>query len=97
MIDLGVKNTEVQTDTGFFIINFKDGKSLACCLVLDKELTEIAQEPCYFNQIDGDDCGYLEGMCGDTNEWALDDYGIDTAVLLSFIIHQAIKSDVEVI
>ena len=86
---LVVKSSDVQFDTGFFIITFEDGKQLAACLV--------GGDTEYLNQIDVYDCGADEGMCLETNEWLLGEEKDNYAEVLEIIRTEAVEAGIELI
>src|SRR5690554_2415684 len=74
---LAIINKDYDLETGFFWIEFSNGKSLQCCL---KEQRQDEQElyengPIFLEQIELDNNGHNEGICYDVNKWARDEDG----------------------
>lgn len=93
--ELTVTNRDQDLETGFFWVEFENGKSLQCCL---KEQYQDEQEifengPIFLEQIELDNNGYNDGICLDVNAWAADEDG----EVNDFIIEQARKAGLEIV
>ena len=93
---LVVKSSDVQFDTGFFIITLHDGKQLAACLELGDFDDQLGCKEA-LNKLDVDDCGIDEGMCLETNEWLLGDEKENYAEVLDIIKSEALVAGVELV
>lgn len=90
---LKMKNKDYDTETGFFWVEFENGKSLQCCLVSKQDSED--DEPYFAKAIEIDNSGYNDGICGDVNEWAsIDD---EWAHIEEFLINQARSCGIEIV
>lgn len=95
--NLTITNREFDLNTGFFWVEFENGKSLQCCLKqefdLDNEGNEVNHH--YVAEIDESDCGYDEGICAENNEWALD--GENDWDVNQFLMEQAREVGLQIV
>ena len=56
---LPIKNSESNTEHGFYFVEFENGNSLQCCLVSSKK--NDFEEQYFHNQIEMGNSGYSEG------------------------------------
>lgn len=90
---LSIKNSESNTEHGFYFVEFENGKSLQCCLVSSKK--NDFEEQYFHNQIEIGNSGYSEGLCADCNEWAAK--GDEWAHIEEFLIEVARCDGVQII
>ncbi|WP_087546738.1 hypothetical protein [Acinetobacter sp. WCHA39] len=88
--ELKIVNTDFDLDTGFFWIEFENGKSLQCCLKLRKDLKG------YKKEIVKNDNGSCEGLSGDNNDWALDEENPDWANINDLLHREARKLGIKI-
>jgi hypothetical protein len=86
MESLKVKDTEIMTEYGFFVVQTECGQSLNICL------EQRADGNGYKKVIEGDG-GYDWGGCGDANAEAIEKYGNDA--VLEFILKAARKAGIK--
>ena len=86
---LKIVNTDYDLESGFFWIEFQNGKSIQCCLVQNDDSGFVAQ-------INSDDTGASEGLSSDNNEWALGD-DCDWGHINNLLIIEAKKLGIEII
>ncbi len=89
MKNLEIKETEIMTDYGFFVVETACGEFLNICLALRSD------ENGYKKEIKRSDSGFDDGICGYTNEKAINKYGRDE--VLSFLLKSARKSGLRVV
>lgn len=96
--EMKIINRDYDLDSGFFWVEFENGKSLQCCLKLAKQdeqdLYDIGSQ--YLNQIEIDNNGFDEGLCYDCNEWAKDEGG-EMGHVQDFLIEQAREIGIEIV
>lgn len=95
--DLNVVNREYNLDTGFFWVEFENGKSLQCCLVQARRGDDLAEYgPLYLGQVELDNNGFDDGLSYDNNVWAKDEDG-EMNHVNDFLIEQARMCGLEII
>lgn len=91
--NLVVKNSEVDTEFGFFFVELQNGKSLQCCLKQYQD--HEGGEPYFLKQIEIDNSGYSDGLCADCNNWAVIDN--EWSHIEEFLIDHARLAGVEIV
>jgi len=79
--ELKVTNRNIDQESGFYHIEFDFGGTeyfLQCCLKSRYKNHKIT----YLKQIDKNDTGYNDGICGDTNRKSLEKFGAEKCLLL---------------
>lgn len=95
-----VTNFEFDTDTGFAWI-IVDGKnegdqwSVQCCLTQPKWNPEEEKMPKFNMEIDQDNCGHDDGICGDANVLAFEYWGENRCMTALFL--HAEKNGIELV
>lgn len=89
--ELKINNVEANLETGFFFVEFEDGRSLQCCL--DAKGDEW--DHWFISQIEVGNNGFNEASSADCNEWAVVDGGWDHIEL--FLIEQARANGVDIV
>lgn len=91
--DLNVVNREYSLESGFFWVEFENGKSLQCCLV------SLGNDGCYTEyapQVDINNNGFDDGLSWDNNQWAADEDG-ETWHIEEFLINQARQCGLQIV
>lgn len=95
--DLNVVNRNYNLDTGFFWVEFENGKSLQCCLVQARRGDDLVEYgPLYLGQVDINDNGFDYGLNGDNNQWAVSEDG-EAEHIEDFLIEQARMCGLEIV
>ena len=91
---LTVVSREYSLESGFFWVEFEDGRSLQLCLnaVLDNDGALIKYTP----HVSINDNGYYEGLSRDNNQWAADTDG-NTGHIEEFLIEQARQCGLQIV
>ncbi|MEM4380336.1 MAG: hypothetical protein QXL01_06630 [Thermoplasmatales archaeon] len=91
---LTVVNREYSLESGFFWVEFENGKSLQCCLnaVLDNDGALIKYTP----HVSIYDNGYYEGLSRDNNQWAACENG-EANHIEEFLIEQARQCGLKIV
>lgn len=91
---LTVVSREYGLVSGFFWVEFENGKSLQCCLreAFSYYGIHVGYEP----QIDINDTGFNVGINWDNNQWAAGEYG-EAEHIEEFLIEQAKQAGLEII
>lgn len=87
--ELKIVNTDYDLESGFFWVEFQNGKSIQCCLVQDDNSAFVAR-------INSNDTGASEGLSSDNNEWALSD-DCDWGHINDLLITEAKKLGIEIV
>ena len=96
--DLKIVNRDYDVEAGFFWVEFDDGKSLQCCLVTKQD--DFDSEPYHTDEIEIGNSGYIDGLCGDCNNWAADysdSSGGEWGHIEDFLIEQARIIGIEIV
>lgn len=96
--ELAVTNRDYDLETGFFWVEFEDGKSLQCCLKAAKQDEQDLHDngPQYLKQIEIDNNGFDEGLSYDCNAWAKDEDG-EMGHVQDLLIEQARQYGIEIV
>lgn len=97
--ELNVVNREYNLETGFFWVEFENGKSLQCCLVEQHQTDEERYKSgrsIYLEQVDINDNGFDYGLSWDNNQWAVGEDG-EAEHIEEFLIEQAKQAGLEII
>lgn len=89
--ELKIVNADYDLQTGFFWVEFENGKSLQCCLEYRKD------EKGYKKSIKASDNGSGDGLSGDNNQWALDEESQDWLEIDNLLHKEARKLGIKVI
>lgn len=79
--DLEIKDSDCDLESGFAYIAFIDGdetRYLQACLCLD------TQNQKYLKEIDPQDSGMNDGLCGDCNQPLFEKYGVEECMTFFF-------------
>ena len=91
---LTVVSREYSLESGFFWVEFENGKSLQLCL--NAELDNDGALVKYAPQVSIYDNGYYEGLSRDNNQWAADEYG-GTEHIEEFLFEQARQCGLQIV
>lgn len=95
--DLNVVNRDYDLDSGFFWVEFENGKSLQCCLVQARRGDDLAEYGAlYLGQVELDNNGFDDGLSYDNNAWAKDEDG-EMGHINGFLIEQARMCGLEIV
>lgn len=97
--EINVVNREYSLATGFFWVEFENGKSLQCCL---KEQYQAdgdryaSGKSIYLEQVDINDNGFDYGINWDNNQWAVGTDG-KAEHIEEFLIEQARQCGLQIV
>lgn len=97
--DLNVVNREYDLKTGFFWVEFENGKSLQCCLVeqyQDEEDRYISGKSIYLEQVYINNNGFDDGLSWDNNQWAVGE-DREAEHIEEFLINQARQCGLQIV
>lgn len=91
--NLTITNREFDLNTGFFWVEFENGKSLQCCL---KQYGNCEDGYYYAEEVEIDNNGFDEGLSLDNNEWAFNEDG-EAGHVHDFLIEQAREVGLQIV
>lgn len=95
--ELKVTNTEYSLESGFFWVEFENGKTLQLCLVETEQTEEehFKNGSIYQPKISASDNGFNWGVCADCNSWAVDDD--EWGHIEEFLLEKAREAGLEIV
>lgn len=97
--ELKVTNTEHNLESGFFWVEFENGKTLQLCLIEKKQTEEehFKNGSIYQPKISASDNGFNSGLCADCNSWAVDNEEHEWGHIEDFLLEKAREAGLEII